>query len=63
MSDFYPKPTHLFFDLGYLPRYTEEVFVIGSVKNTIPVTYGVKDLKEEEVKGSFYESELLKVVE
>lgn len=50
-------------DTGYLPRYTEEVFVVEDVNNTIPVTYKIKDLKGEEVKGSFYESELLKVAE
>jgi len=25
---------------------------------TIPVTYKIKDLKDEEIKGSFYEQEL-----
>jgi len=48
------------FQKGYLPRYTEEVFTISEVKNTIPVTYGVSDSKLELIKGSFYESELLK---
>jgi hypothetical protein len=58
----HPKPIQMSIYLGYLPRYTEEVFVVGSVNNTIPVTYRIQDLKDEQVKGSFYESELLKVV-
>jgi len=47
------------FDKGYLPRYTEEIFKISEVNDTIPVTYYVSDSKGERIKGSFYESELL----
>jgi len=48
------------FQKGYLPRYTEEIFQVSSVKNTIPITYEVMDSNKEVIKGSFYESELLK---
>ena len=48
------------FDKGYTPNWTEEIFVIDKVLNTNPVTYKIKDLNNEEIKGSFYEPELLK---
>ena len=46
------------FEKGYTTRWRREIFVIEEVLNTDPVTYKVKDLKDEEVKGSFYEQEL-----
>ena len=30
---------------------------------TVPVTYGLQDLADEDIKGRFYEQELQKVVE
>ena len=44
----------------YMPNWSEEVFVIKKVKNTIPWTYVIKDLNSEEVTGTFYEKELQK---
>jgi hypothetical protein len=35
-----------------------EIFVIEKVLDTDPVTYKIKDLKDEEITGSFYEQEL-----
>ena len=49
------------FAKGYWPNWTEEVFVISAVKLTNPVTYRLKDLQDEELKGSFYEKELQKI--
>ena len=46
------------FEKGYTTRWTVEIFVIDKVLNTNPVTYRIKDLKGEEIKGSFYEQEL-----
>ena len=46
------------FEKGYTTRWTREIFVIEKVLNTNPVTYKIKDLKGEEIKGSFYEQEL-----
>ena len=40
------------------PDWSEEVFVILNVKNTVPWTYVIKDLKGEEVVRTFYEKEL-----
>ena len=48
------------FDKGYTPNWTEDVFVIHEIKYTNPITYELKDLNNEEIKGSFYEPELLK---
>jgi hypothetical protein len=48
------------FQKGYFPRYTEEVFIVNKLQQTFPITYQIKDLKGEEIKGSFYEAELLK---
>ena len=32
------------FSKGYLPNWSEEVFVINKVKNTVPWTYSISDL-------------------
>lgn len=49
------------FDKSYTPNWTTEIFQIFKVKQTFPRTYILKDSKNEEIKGSFYEHELLKV--
>ena len=43
------------FAKGYIPNWSGEVFVIKEVKNTIPWTYIISDLKGEEIIGTFYE--------
>ena len=48
------------FAKGYTPNSSEEVFVIKKVKNTVPWTYVINDLKGEEIIGTFYEKELKK---
>ena len=42
------------FAKGYTPNWSEEVFVIKKVKNTVPWTYIISDLKGEEIVGTFY---------
>ena len=49
------------FQKGYLPNWSEEVFEIAEKHPTYPVTYGLKDLAGESIKGKFYEQELQKV--
>ena len=49
------------FQKGYLPNWTEEVFVIVERNPTNPVTYGLEDLTGEHIKGKFYEQEIQKV--
>ena len=44
----------------YMPNWSEEVFVIDKIKNTVPWTYVINDLNGEENTGIFYENELQK---
>ena len=46
------------FAKGYAPNWSEEVFIINKIKNTVPWTYTISDLNGEEITGSFYEKEL-----
>ena len=48
------------FTKGYTPNWSEEIFVISKIKNTVPWTYVINDLNGEEITGSFYEKELQK---
>ena len=48
------------FAKGYTPNWSEEVFVIKEVKNTVPWTYVINDLNGEEITGTFHEKELQK---
>ena len=45
------------FAKGYTPNWSEEIFVVTKIKNTVPSTYVISDLNGEEVTGSFYENE------
>ena len=38
---------------GYTPNWSEEVFVIKEVKNTVSWTYVINDLNSEEIIGTF----------
>ena len=48
------------FAKGYAPNWSEEIFVIKKIMNTVPWTYVNSDLNGEEILGSFYEKELQK---
>ena len=48
------------FAKGYTQNWSEEVFVVSKIKNTVPLTYMVSDLNGENITGSFYEKELQK---
>ena len=48
------------FAKGYTPNWSEEVFVVSKIKNTVPWTYVISDLNGEPISGSFYEKELQK---
>ena len=48
------------FDKGYEANWTEEIYIVESVKNTMPVSYKLKDLMGEPIIGRFYEEELQK---
>ena len=47
------------FAKGYTPNWSEEVFVVSKIKNTVSRTYYVvSDLNGEGITGSFYGKEL-----
>ena len=48
------------FTKGYTPNWSEEVFIIKKVKNTVPWTYVINYPNGEEITGTFYEKELQK---
>ena len=45
---------------GYTLNWSEEVFVIKEVKNTVPWTYVINDINGEEIIRTFYGKELKK---
>ena len=45
------------FAKGYVPNWSEDVFLIKKVKNSVPWTYAISDLKGEEIVKTFYEKE------
>ena len=46
----------------YTPNWTEKVFVLSKIKNTVPWAFVVSDLNGEEITGSFYEKEFQNLV-
>ena len=48
------------FAKGYTPNWSEEVFVISKIKNTVSWTYAISDLNREKIVWTFYEKELQK---
>ena len=48
------------FAKGYVPNWSEEVFVIKEVKNTVPWKFVISDLKDEGIIGTFHKKELQK---
>ena len=47
-----------FFARRYTPNWSEKDFLIKKVKNSVPQTYVVNYLNEEEIVRIFYENEL-----
>ena len=45
---------------GYTSNWSEEIFVIKKVKNTVPWAYVINNLNGEESIGTFYEKKLHK---
>ena len=48
------------FAKGYMSNWSEEIFIIKKIKNTVPWAYVINDLNGEEIIGTFYENELQK---
>ena len=48
------------FAKGYTPNWSKEIFIFDKINDTVPYTYNLKDLNDEEIIGSFYDQELQK---
>ena len=48
------------FAKGYTPNWSRKIFIINKINDTVPYTYNLKDLNDEEIIGSFYDRELQK---
>ena len=46
-----------FFAKGYMPNWSEEIFIIKKIKNIVPWTYVLNDLNGEQIISTFYEKE------
>ena len=50
------------FAKGYTPNWSREIFILDTINDTVPYTYNLKDLNDEEIIASFYDSELQKAI-
>ena len=50
------------FAKGYAPNWSSEIFIVDKVNDTVPYTYNLIDLNDEEIIGSFYDKELQKSI-
>ena len=48
------------FAKGYDPNWSSEIFIVDKINDTVPYTYNLRDLNDEEIIGSFYDKELQK---
>ena len=46
------------FAKGYMPNWSEEIFIIKKIKDTVPWIYVINYVNVEEIIGAFYENEL-----
>ena len=44
----------------YAPNWSSEILIVDKINDTVPYTYNLKDLNDEEIRGSFYDKELQK---
>ena len=50
------------FAKGNTPNWSKEIFIVDKINDTVPHTYNLKDLNDEEIIGSFYDKELQKTI-
>ena len=50
------------FAKGYTPNWSTEIFIVNKINDTVPYTYNLKDLNDEEIIGSLYDRELQKSI-
>ena len=48
------------FAKGYTPNWSKEIFIVDKINDTVPYTYNLKDLNDEEFIGNFSNRELQK---
>ena len=48
------------FAKGYTTNWSKEIFIVDKVNDTVPYTYNLKDLNDQEIIGSFDDKELQK---
>ena len=48
------------FAKGYTPNWSKEIFIADKINDTVPYTYNLKGLNDEEIIGNFYDRELQK---
>ena len=46
------------FGKGYTPNWSQEIFIIQKIKNTVPWTYFINDLNDKELLEHFMKKEL-----
>ena len=46
------------FAKGYAVNWSEEIFIISKINNTVPWTYVISDSNGKDITGSFHEKEL-----
>ena len=50
------------FAKGYTPNWSREIFIVNKINDTVPYTYNLEDLNDEEIIGSFYDRESQKSI-
>ena len=50
----------IIFAKRYTPNWSTEIFIVDKINDTVPYTYNLKNLHDEEIIGSFYDRELQK---
>ena len=48
------------FPKGYTPNWSKKIFIVNKINDAVPYRYNIKDLNDEEIIGSFYDTELQK---
>ena len=48
------------FAKGYMPNWSEEVFIVSKIKSTVPWTYVINDLNGEDIIETFFGKQLKK---
>ena len=48
------------FAKGYTPNWSKEIFIVDKINDTVPYTYNLKNLNDEEIIRSFYDRKLQK---